>query len=137
MVYLAEEGLRTEGRCFDHAWQVKHTNTKFLTKIIYAKYYEIYCRKCWIMLRHELMSRSMRELSLKRSIGTQLRYITKRNTKFRGYSVNWSELLPNLGTWETYHPPLNGARIYLFFWFVIMHEVIAYSYFFIWTTLKS
>lgn len=22
MVYLAEEGLRTEGRCFDHAWQV-------------------------------------------------------------------------------------------------------------------
>lgn len=23
MVYLAEEGLRTEGRCFDHAWQVR------------------------------------------------------------------------------------------------------------------
>ena len=22
MVYLAEEGLKTEGRCFDHAWQV-------------------------------------------------------------------------------------------------------------------
>ena len=24
MVYLAEEGLKTEGRCFDHAWQVQH-----------------------------------------------------------------------------------------------------------------
>jgi phage tail protein X len=22
MVYLAEEGLKTEGQCFDHAWQV-------------------------------------------------------------------------------------------------------------------
>lgn len=26
MVYLAEEGLRTEGRCFDHAWQVRSIN---------------------------------------------------------------------------------------------------------------
>lgn len=29
MVYLAEEGLKAEGRCFDHAWQVNYTILHF------------------------------------------------------------------------------------------------------------
>lgn len=55
MVYLAEEGLRTEGRCFDHAWQVIEikllllflTYKKLLFQFIRPQnHFENFYRKC-------------------------------------------------------------------------------------------
>lgn len=46
MVYLAEEGLRTEGRCFDHAWQVIFTLYSHYIKFLLEINDEIFCRKC-------------------------------------------------------------------------------------------
>lgn len=131
MVYLAEEGLRTEGRCFDHAWQVKPVHVKSYC------YLKSYTSVTWRNISQEMLNHAtsrVNESEHERALSeAEHRHTTALYHKAEHEVQRLQrELKRTIAKSRYVRGPrlLNGFRRYFYFLMIsmilLMHEVIAF-----------